>query len=164
MKFFSIQLLTAGIVVCVFLFSCKKKDPCEDVRCTNPYHICNNGVCSCPTGREGDSCHIYSYEKFLGNYNVTENCYNQQGNPPYYSNISKGFYNYEVIISNILGSGYNVKAVVDGIYISIPDQSFGSSRIVGEGTYQAINNRIQIQYEYNVNGVSRACTAFFQKI
>jgi hypothetical protein len=57
-----------------------------------------------------------------------------------------------------------VKAVVNGIYTSIPDQSFGSSRIVGEGTYQAINNRIQIQYEYNVNGVSRACTAFFQKI
>jgi hypothetical protein len=86
------------------------------------------------------------------------------GNPPYYSNISTGFYDYEVIISNILGSGYSVKAVVDGIYISITEQNFGSSRIVGEGTYQAVYNRIQIQYEYNVNGVSRACTAYFQKM
>jgi hypothetical protein len=153
-------------VVCgllsVVLFSCKKKDPCEEKTCSNPFHVCENGNCGCSTGLEGDSCNIYSATKFLGNYMVYENCFNIS-NQNYTSFISSGSRYYQVNISNIVGSNYTVYATVSGNYISIPEQSFGSSRIVGEGTYQPLNNRIQMQYEYNVNGVSRSCTASFQK-
>jgi len=148
----------------VFISSCKKndKDPCVGVVCKS-YQVCYGGVCGCPTGYEGDSCNILSATRFVGNYQVNETCFNQPG-LYYTSNISYGFQDYEVIISNILGSGYQVEANVSGLYISIPEQSFGSSRIVGEGVYQPFYNRIQFQYEYNFNGVSRSCTAYFQRI
>jgi hypothetical protein len=146
----------------VFFSSCKKKDPCEEKVCSNPFHVCYNGSCGCPTGYEGDSCNVLSAIKFVGNYQVSETCLSQPG-LNYTSNISYGFQDYEVIISNILGSGYQVEASVSGNYISIREQSFGSSRIVGEGTYQPLLNRIQFQYEYNFNGVSRSCTAYFQR-
>ena len=69
----------------------------------------------------------------------------------------------EVIISNILGSGLSIEASVDGNSIYIREQTVGNLRIVGEGFYQPVTGRIQINYEYNYSGSSRACTAFFQR-
>ena len=146
----------------VGLFSCKKKDPCEEKKCSNPFQVCENGNCGCSAGLEGDSCNIYSATKFLGKYQVNENCPNLS-NQNFTSFISSGSRYYQVTIENIVNSNYSVTATVSGNYISIPEQPFGSSRIVGEGTYQPLNNRIQMQYEYNVNGVSRSCNATFQK-
>jgi hypothetical protein len=159
-----VSVIFLGIFTMVVLNACKKKDPCEEKTCSNPFHVCENGSCGCSAGYEGDSCNVYSAVKFLGNYQVNENCPNLS-NQNYTSFISTSSRYYQVLISNIanIGTGYQVYASVTGNYISIPEQTLGSSRIVGEGTYQPLSRTIQMQYEYNVNGVSRSCTATFQK-
>ena len=35
---------------------------------------CDGGHCVCPTGYEGDSCQVYSRNKWLGNYNGGDSC------------------------------------------------------------------------------------------
>src|SRR5688572_26303047 len=132
MKRITILALITGMIIIILLNACKKKDPCEEKTCINPFHVCSNGSCGCSTGYEGDSCNVLSAIKFVGNYQVTENCYSQPG-INYQTNISYGNNDYEVIISNISNSGYPIEASVSGNYISIREQTFGSSRIVGEG-------------------------------
>lgn len=163
MKKIHFLLVTIIAVIAITIFSCKKKDPCEGVVC-DAGKVCNNGSCTCPIGYEGTNCDSVSAIKFVGNYQVTENCQNPAGPGfNYTTNISYGFRVYEVVISNVLGSGLSIEATVDGNSIYIREQTVGNLRIVGEGFYQPALNRFQINYEYNYSGSIRSCTAFFQK-
>jgi hypothetical protein len=163
MKKIHFLLLIIVTVISIIVYSCKKQDPCEGVVCPAG-KVCSSGTCTCPFGYEGANCDSLSAIKFVGNYQVNENCQNPPGPGfNYTTNISYGFRDFEVIISNILGSGLSVEASVDGNSIYIREQTVGNLRIVGEGFYQPVTGRIQINYEYNYSGSSRACTAFFQR-
>lgn len=156
-------LLIMASITSVIVYSCKKEDPCEGVVCPAG-KVCSSGTCTCPFGYEGANCDSLSAIKFVGNYQVNENCQNPTGPGfNYTTNISYGFQDFEVIISNILNSGLSIEASVDGNSIYIREQTVGNLRIVGEGFYQPVTGRIQINYEYNYSGSSRACTAFFQR-
>jgi hypothetical protein len=150
-------------ITCSLLFACGNKDACENVVCPAA-KVCSNGNCDCSTGFEGANCDSLSAIKFVGNYQINENCFNPAGPGfQYQSNISFGFNEFEVIINNILGSGLSIEAVVDKNFISIREQTVGNITIVGEGNFQPALNRIEINYQYNYGGQSRSCTAFFQK-
>jgi hypothetical protein len=163
MKKIHFILVVVITIISAVVYSCKKKDPCENVSCPAG-KVCSSGTCTCPFGYEGTTCDTLSAIKFVGNYQVNENCQNPPGpGYTYTTNISYGFQDYEIIISNILGSGLSIDASVDGNTIFINEQTVGGLRIVGEGFFQPITNRIQINYEYNYGGSSRSCTAFFQR-
>lgn len=139
-------------------------DRCQNITCP-PSQVCENGSCRCPFGLEGPNCAILSADKFIGNYQVNENCFNPPGPGFFYQSfINRGFNNFEIQIQNILGSGLTIRAIVDGNFISIPEQTTGNLRIVGQGNFFPVANRIEINYEYNFSGTLRSCTANFQKI
>lgn len=53
---------------------CELKDFCElnDVVCV--YGECTDGICYCDAGFEGEDCSVSSRAKFLGDYQITEQC------------------------------------------------------------------------------------------
>jgi hypothetical protein len=163
MKKFHFVLVVIITIVSAVVYSCKKKDPCEGVTCP-ANKVCSSGTCTCPFGYEGANCDTVSAEKFIGSYRVTENCQNPAG-PGYTYNtqIISSFRHSEVTITDVLGSGISINALVDGNTIYINEQTVSGLRIVGEGFYQPINRTLQINYEYNFSGSSRSCTAFFQR-
>lgn len=162
MRYLHIVIIAIISVVAVISYSCNK-DRCENVTCPTG-KVCSDGVCTCPFGYEGTNCDSLSAWKFVGNYQVNENCQNPAGPGfNYTTTVTQGFRAFEVIISNILGSGLSIEASVDGNSIFIREQTVGNLTIVGEGFYQPVTRRIQINYQYNFSGSSRTCTAFFQR-
>jgi hypothetical protein len=87
MKKVQIILSTGFVVVISFSFlifaSCKKGDikyndstlirPCDNIICLNGA-TCNDGLCVCPIGFEGNKCETRWSTKFLGNYSAADNC------------------------------------------------------------------------------------------
>ncbi len=56
----------------MFMFqSCT--DDCKDVTCLNG-GVCEEGVCECATGYEGEDCSILMNAKFVGTYTVEDQC------------------------------------------------------------------------------------------
>jgi hypothetical protein len=58
-------------VIAFSLTSCK--DECKDVNCANG-GTCNEGICTCPSGYEGELCETESRAKIVANYSVSETC------------------------------------------------------------------------------------------
>ena len=64
------KLMLAGAVL---LLSDGCSDKCKKITCYNG-GFCNDGICSCQTGYEGDDCTMEVRAKFLGTYNVNDHC------------------------------------------------------------------------------------------
>jgi hypothetical protein len=144
------------------LSSCDPQS-CEDVDC-GPYKDCVGGDCVCPQGLEGDACEIYSYEKFIGNYQVSENCTTSTvQNPIYTLYITPGNQIDRIVFNNFNNSGLSVEGVINGVYLQIPEQTTGSFTIEGSGDYNTATNRITINYNLIQSTNSSACTAICTK-
>jgi len=62
-----------GLIAVAALSFTSCKDECKDVNCANG-GTCDAGVCSCPSGYEGELCETETRAKILGTYQVSENC------------------------------------------------------------------------------------------
>lgn len=98
-------------------------DKCKKIICYNGA-FCLDGLCGCTTGFEGDDCSIEVREKFIGTYNVVDNC-SITGNAMYTVNISE----VDTSVSRVAIANFNndfanpVSAIITGNYIEIPVQS-----------------------------------------
>ena len=150
------------IIMSIALVSCDS-DSCETIDC-GPYKTCVNGICVCEQGLEGDQCQIYSYEKFVGNYQVSESCAAStfpQGTQ-YVSDIIQDSRAIDrIYITQFANFGLTVEAVINGIYVTIPNQNQGSYNVEGSGEYNTATGRITIQYNLTSGSNSASCTAVF---
>lgn len=164
------KLLKIFLPVSIFLFiaSCDTKK-CTDVVC-GYNQICNNGNCFCADGYEGADCNTQSYVKYIGNYNVTENCYTQISNFGNYTcYITQGNTLNTIYINNLFGQGVQAGAIIhtdqsnQGNYLEIPQQSQGALTFSGQGTFNQSLNRMTLQLNYNFNFGSYQCEHTFYK-
>lgn len=162
-KQFLSNSLTVFLISLSFLFQACDRDKCENVVCNGPQSYCLDGFCVCPQGYEGTNCDILSQDKYIGNYYVTESCNPGTTNGWAFSYISPGFSIETIIISNFLGIGRDAEAVINGNFITLPQQSIGSYQFSGTGSFIENANRIELSYEYYVNGTASRCTAYFSK-
>lgn len=162
----TISNVLAFAFVLLALHSCDRKS-CENVICNTPNSTCVEGTCYCRAGYEGDNCDILSYEKYVGSYNVSENCtttFSGFVNQYYSSSISPTSQIDVISINNFGNRGLPVNVViVDATYLVIPDRNYGAIDVSGgEGFYEYIN-RIRFEYNYSAGTNFHACTAIFTK-
>lgn len=158
------------LVALAFLFAisgCDRKS-CNDVVCDYGMN-CNQGQCYCPDGYEGTDCNTQSSTKYLGQYNVTETCYSGSSNFfSYTTSVIQGYRVNEVQFTSLFGmtsaTGYiYTDGNNQGNIIEIPQQSQGGLTFSGQGTYDPINNRMSINFNYTYNFGSYQCTHTFYK-
>ena len=97
------------------------KDPCKDVECKNS-GTCDEGVCSCVEGYEGDDCGTEVRAKFLGTFSVSDAC---DPGSSYTSVISSSSTAVDrVLITNVLGVslGGTAYANAAGTTLTLPSQ------------------------------------------
>ena len=148
----------------VTVSSCDRKS-CTNVVCPAG-QACNNGQCFCPDGYEGTDCQTLSYQKYVGLFgNVSESC---NPNAPFLTNTFNitwnGSYNNQIQINGLMGNNcYNIIAIIRtdnnnmGNILEIPQQNCGASTISGQGTYDAVNRRVNLQLYYNDGFSSYQC-------
>ncbi len=155
-------LLTFSAFTAVVYTSCNK-DECKDVVCQNG-GTCADGICTCAAGYEGTRCEIASATKFLGNYDVSEQCSISGNVGPYSATISQSSTSAVTILLQNFGdfqATITVSGTVNGNTLTIPQQTVSGYTVSGSGTY---NNGV-ISIPYTVSGVvnSESCTATWTK-
>jgi hypothetical protein len=148
---------------------------CERRNCTNVVcpanQACNSGQCYCMDGLEGVNCETPSYEKYLTlNNGAYENC---NTTPPFFTNSVyitwNGNYTNQIQINGLMGNScYDITAIIrtdnnnEGNLIEIPEQFCGGSSVSGQGTYDKLNRRLNLQLYYNAGGTPYTCTTTLQ--
>jgi hypothetical protein len=153
-----------AFIFIVTVSSCDRKS-CKNVACPAG-QACNNGQCYCPDGLEGPNCDINSYEKYTGLFgNVSESC---NVPPPFSTNNFNITWNgnrlNQIQINGLMGNNcYDIGAIIhtdnnnEGNILEIPEQHCGASTISGQGTYDKINRRVNLQLYYNDGFTSYQC-------
>jgi len=171
------------LLILLAVSGCEKKS-CSHVTCAS-YETCKNGTCLCLDGYEGDTCSVLSETKFIGNWQVNENCSPDPANfGVYYTNIyatttaNVGYYAPNVIYFNILlGSGpvyaqiINTSPSTEGVTLYIPPQNLNNGvSILGgsQGYYSApvvsgAQPTMTITMNYSYQGNSYTCYENFHK-
>lgn len=145
--------------------SCDDKS-CNDVSCPQN-QFCKSGLCYCNDGYEGSTCQDLSYEKYVGDYNISVTC--QQGNnygASLGSIYADGSPVNELLFFNFLGLGQTAYAYIytdqsgKGNYLKFPEQNLGSAQIVGEGFYEDYNSygRIRLDIQLTQFNQTSICT------
>jgi hypothetical protein len=171
------------VVLSLLAISACEKKSCKNVVCAS-YQTCNAGQCLCQNGYEGDTCSVLSSTKYIGDWQVVENC---SPDPPnfavYYTNIratimGSTYYAPNVIYFDILlGSGpvyaqiLNTSASSEGLSIYIPPQNLTNGVSIqggSQGYYSAAVNQgakptMSITINYSYQGNSYTCYETFRK-
>jgi hypothetical protein len=166
-----IKALSFAAIFGLFATSCET-DPCKDVLCGD-HGTCLEGTCNCETGYEKDAaglCNIEQRAKFLGTWNVADDCSNS-GTTPYQviiSNLSTGIF--DVKIANFWEFFVmDVTAVVSGDTITISRQQPDNDNyfVIGTGTINDAGNSITWSYtisdETGTTPLLDVCTATWTK-
>ncbi len=162
--------------------ACEKKS-CKNVVCAS-YQTCYQGACLCLNGYEGDTCSVLSSTKFIGDWQVLENCAPDPSNfGVYYTNIrativGTTYYAPNVIYFDILfGTGpvyaqiLNTSATSEGTTIYIPPQTLSNGVAIlagSQGYYSPAVNAgakptMTVTMNYSYQGTSYTCTESFRK-
>ncbi|MBX7107720.1 MAG: calcium-binding EGF-like domain-containing protein [Chitinophagales bacterium] len=155
LAFTCLLMLTASILL---LASCA--DKCKKIICYNGA-ICVDGICGCTPGFEGDDCSLEVREKFLGTYNVSDNC-SVTGNAHYTVNMSAVDTSVtRVAIANFNGDfGNLVIAVISGDNIEIPIQSpdYDGRSVSGAGIFSSGSTIIWNYTIVSSGGIANNCS------
>jgi hypothetical protein len=165
-------LLALAIGFTTLLNSCKQ-DLCKDVVCLHG-GVCDplTGGCDCVAGYEGTDCGTEMREKFVGSYQVSDNC-SISGTSTYNVTVVDGAAVTQVSISNFWDAFVNaVIADIDGNTITIPSQEPDNDdfTVQGQGTYTAKSDGTlaSISFSYTITDesipISDVCTATWTKI
>lgn len=158
-----------GFIILLQITACDRRS-CQNVVCSTSQQ-CYNGLCYCVDGYEGTDCATASYQKYVGNYSVSETC---NGASPNFFNYECSIYpdpNYinRVYINDLFGQGVQATMFIhtdqnnQGNSVEVPLQQQGSLSYSGQGTYDSYNNRMVINFNYTYNGLSYGCTHTFYK-
>ena len=159
MKKILFAFLTAGM----FVFS-SCADECKDVTCENG-GTCNEGVCECAEGYEGDACETETRAKFLGNYTVSSSC--AAGSSWNSTITASGTGTLKILLGNfshlVCNSGdIIVTATVNGSNLTIDNQVVCSTNFSGTGSIT--NNGLTISLKATPSGGSEEnCTETWTK-
>ncbi len=162
----TLKLILSVFGISLFLAACDRNS-CEDVICPAMNSTCVNGQCVCQAGFEGEFCDIFSYQKYLGTYQVSESCTTTftgfVNTPTYQASIGQGFRVDLLTISNFANRGLPVDAtIVSANFLSITSQNSGAVQVSGgQGEFQQFANRIRFEYNYTVGNNFHSCTAIF---
>ena len=157
----------------IFISSCEKKS-CKNVSCPAG-KTCYEGACVCPDGYEGSNCDTLSSTKYIGNWNVSENCGNSQS--PF-----QNYYPVYIQAGNCIGSTYNTANVIvisaffgqgplcvqivntspgnQGNTLVIPPQTVGTVSVASSQGYYTYSNgaaQIVITLNYTANSFNYTC-------
>ena len=168
----SLYCLIAVLCIATFSVSCKKGCPtCHTYGYNSAIQaystqVCINSSCTCPNGFEGDSCQIYSINKYIQptpNWLAYDAC---SGNTSYYVYMTTNppYYTY-FYINNLFNLGTQVTAQLasspgnTSTYIYIPTQTAGSTTFSGQGFYQLSGTlgKLTINLDYNQSGIDQNC-------
>lgn len=167
---FKIQIPNMKKILAVFIifltFNACDNRSCEEVLC-GPNQVCNRGICACINGYEGANCQELSFEKYIGNFNISQSC--QQGNGTFVSFGTIGSSTNQVnelLFYNFLGLGQTAYGYIftdqsgDGNYVQFPTQNLGASTIAGEGYFQDFggSGRLAIDIQLTQNNQTSLCT------
>lgn len=131
----------------------------------------NNSFCTCPNGYEGDSCQIYSINKYLqpsSTWQASDGC---SGSSTYYVSMStSSTYPYTVIyINGLFNLGTYVEADLfsssnnTSTTLNIPTQSVAGNTFYGTGIYSVNGSvgKITLNIDYtNSAGLEFPCTVY----
>jgi hypothetical protein len=173
------QLIVMGlttivmIVISVTIFSsCGKSgplkyngtiiNPCENKVCYNG-GTCLDGICNCPAGFEGADCNTTWNSRYVGNYNVTDECFNTS---TYTLSIAPQINKAnEMVIKGITQfcNDVDLNAVIgpDKTYFTIPSQRYcGEYYFKGHGTQTDDKQTVNIFLENrdSINHSSTYCS------
>ena len=164
-RFASHSFLFAFLLLTWFAFPGCKGDPCKGLICDNGA-TCEEGNCICEPGYEGRFCSDETRGKFIGVYNVNDQC---GGNPsttyecwimrPAADVVQIVFSNF----SNIENSGIipNVYGeVTEGNNFNIPSQVVEDITFSGSGVLNE-SGSITINYDRTESGTTLSCSADF---
>ncbi len=138
-------------------------DPCANVTCQNG-GTCHNGTCSCPSGYEGTYCESLMTGKFIGTYNVSENCTVSGTIGPYTAVIDQSTANnITILMTNFgdFGVSFIVNGTVNGDNLTISSQTLNGYTISGTGAYN--NGIININYSVASASLNESCVATWTK-
>ena len=149
-----ILLIFMTIGSSVLITSCKD-DPCDDVTCLNG-GTCFDGNCGCPTEYEGVNCGTETRTKYVGIYNVTNDCF---PGVAYSQSVSTSSSDVGKFLILDLGNepGLNVVCTVDGSSSfeienqTVTDDDGDVWTVNGSGTISGSN--VTANITYNLQGV-----------
>ncbi len=155
MKKFGLLLMS----LCFLLALSSCEDDCDSVTCQYD-GVCNDGVCECEPGFEGEFCEILTRESTTGNFNLSSSC--DDGSTPteeWAVGASASALN-EILINNFHQPAFNVIATFTGARSFEISEQFISSQGVGytfsgTGTIEENGNLV---VEYTVVTDSPAST------
>lgn len=153
------------LILLGFIFqSCDRKS-CENVVCSGFNQTCVDGNCVCMSGYEGSNCDVETRLKYLGQYQVSENCTTSAGgfiNNRFTANITSSRVDILTINNFTVYGGYIDANIVDATTLYIQEQRTGGIEVSGgQGTYQVFNGGIKLEYNYTISGNFHSCTAFY---
>jgi len=133
--------------------------------------VCANTFCTCPNGYEGDSCQVYSVNKYLlpsSTWQVADAC---SGSGTYYVSISTSSNNpYTAIyINGLFNLGTYVEADIlsspnnTSTTLNIPTQTVAGNTFYGQGIYSlnGVTGKITLNIDYtNSAGLEFPCTVY----
>ena len=155
------QIFTPIMLLLTMTFfgnACVEKviDPCKDLNCGS-HGFCDalSKTCDCDEGWEGAKCDIMTRTRFMGNYNVSENCAGTMNS--YTCIVAGGFLDKDITINPIKGA--TIKATVDANNtINVNTLGAGSySTITGTGNLNG--NTITLNLSFNpISGSDFNCS------
>ncbi|CAN5185678.1 hypothetical protein BH09BAC1_BH09BAC1_26100 [soil metagenome] len=161
----SISIFLCAVVIAGLWTSCDKTT-CDPAECIGNNMGCNLGRCGCIQGYEGPNCDSYSYEKFIGNYNVSETCTTGTGarNSFLYNMYISNTSRIDVITITNIHQYATVEATINNSNLVISNQSNGASSYEGQGEYFGTQRQLKLQYQYFQGSQSEQCTAIMTKL
>ncbi len=137
--------LSVALLSCVLILPGCENDPCQDVSCGDNAS-CDEGICICFDGYEGDLCDQQWRDKYLGSYNVDESCIDAEfpTDPPTTDSYSNTIDVSSVedapdifIITNFGNSGLSVtcRALGSGNFEVVEGTELFGEPVTGSGTY-----------------------------
>ncbi len=135
-NFRNILLYTVGacaIAASSFTLSCNI-DKCKTIVCANK-GVCNNGICTCPTGWEGPNCETEARKKFTGNWSVFEKGTGSLAKQ-YQVKVENSVVDNELSITNFNNFFHSpVTAYIKSDTLFIPIQHLEGKIIYGDGYF-----------------------------
>lgn len=166
MKYIVSISLVVIVAFGITLWTSCDKTTCENIVCSGNNTYCQSGQCVCQQGYEGPNCDTYSYEKYVGNYQVSENCtttLSGNQNNVYNMYISQGYSADRVVINGFLGLG-SIDATINNNDIYISSQSIGATTVQGYGQYFPNQRQLKLEYSYTQGSQYAECTAILTKL